>query len=134
MNFDIFISEYVLILITMALVLFTTNEAVRLIDQVRIMWITHRVRKLASARHMRRPPASTPNDPTPEPGEAVEQPVWRPKRRGQEVSPQGQNRLDKIESWNMPSFTPMQWVGIVFGIIIGFAVLAIAYGILTYQP
>ena len=50
MNFDVFISEYLLILTTMAVILFTANELVKLLDYIHILFVTRRVRKLARQR------------------------------------------------------------------------------------
>jgi len=115
MSFNIFISEYILILFAMALILFTTNEVVRLMDQVRIMWITYKVRKLASYRHNQPQPTIISNDPTSEPGEAVETPVWRPKPR------------QDTREWNAPKVLKINpWI------IAGSAVALLLFGLMYY--
>ena len=91
----IYIADYLLILTCIALILYISNQFIKLSDAIHILIVTRRVRQITAHRGMPPPPAATPMHPTSESGEAAEQPVWKPKQR---TTAERANMFDKIES------------------------------------
>jgi hypothetical protein len=101
---------------TIALLFFTTNEVVKLFDQIRIINTTRRIRKLISKR------TSTviPNDPTSEPSlndlaatRKGEKPVWKAKATIEEASTE---RARILTQWPVPTFSfnfKFNWLAII---------------------
>lgn len=66
-----FLPQYLQILLAMGLIFFSANELIRLLDQIRIIQVTRRVRKLASQRSQ----TPTPTHPTSKPSKPIAVPL-----------------------------------------------------------
>jgi len=140
MNFHAFIADYLLILITMAVILYIANEIVKLWDSVHIMMVTARVKKISRVRNRggQVPPKPAPRslaerreavlaDPIIEPEEPVKKDKWAGQRIKKEPRPGPRPAL--------PSFK-FQWkyVGYVAGALVVILILWAGIGILMYDP
>lgn len=117
MEFKIFIAEYLLILITMACILFITNEVIKLWDSIHIMLVTRRVRQICGKPNYRPAPGVT----TPEPEEHQAKAVWK-------ASPRQDTR-----EWNAPSFN-WKYVWYSLGVVGILFLLYVVISIATYDP
>lgn len=119
-----FLPQYLQILLAMGLIFFSANELIRLLDQIRIIQVTRRVRKLASQRSQ----TPTPMQPTSAPEKAQESPVWK-------AEPKQEIPTRAIMKWVViPPFPKLNWwavTGVTFlGIVLGLAF----YIMKVYQP